>query len=226
MAAMKVILYGVTGMMGQSALRESLRDPEVEQILAIVRKPTTNQHVKYQEIVLPDISDLSSIQEKVMGYDACLYLIGVSSADVSEADYIHITYEMTIKVASQLIRLNPDMKMIYITGMGADSTEQGKKMWARIEGKTENALLRLPFKGAYMLRPLVILPMHGVRSKVTLHRILYNVLKPLNPLLKRMKSVITSEQLGQVILHLAKTGTTKEVLEKEQIKEMALSIQR
>ncbi|WP_260989926.1 NAD-dependent epimerase/dehydratase family protein [Paenibacillus xylanexedens] len=226
MAAMKVILYGVTGMIGQLALRESLRDPEVEHVLAIVRKPTTNQHEKYQEIVLPDISDLSQIQDKVTGYDACFYLIGVRSAGMSEADYIHITYELTIKVASQLVKLNPDMKMIYITGMGVDSTEQGPELWARVEGKTENALIRLPFKGAYMLRPLVILPMHGVRSKTALYRILSNVLKPLHPLLKRMKWAITSEQLGQVMVHLAKTGTTKEVVENEKLKEMALSIQK
>lgn len=225
-AVMKVILYGVTGMVGQLALRESLLDPEVEQVLAIVRRPTTNQHAKYQEIVLPDISDLSSIQGKVTEFDACFYLIGVSSTGMSEADYTHITYEMTIKVAEQLVRLNPNMKIIYISGMGADSTEQGKEMWARVEGKTENTLLSMPFKAAYMLRPAAILPMHGVRSKTTQYRMLYNVIKPLNPLLKRMKSVITSEQLGQVILHLAKTGMTKEVQEKETLKEMALSIQR
>lgn len=223
---MKVILYGVTGMVGQLALRESLLDSEVEQILAIVRRPTTNQHAKYQEIVLSDISDLSSMQEKVTGFDACFYLIGVSSTGMSEADYIHITYETTIKAAGQLARLNPNMKMIYISGMGTDSTEQGKEMWARVEGKTENTLLSMPFKAAYMLRPAAILPMHGVRSQISQYRILYNIIKPLNPLLKRMKSVITSEQLGQIILHLAKKGTTKEVLEKEILKEMALSIQR
>lgn len=223
---MKVILLGVTGMVGQLALRESLYDPQVKQVLAIVRRPTTNQHAKYQEIVLPDISDLTSIQDKVTGYDACFYLIGVSSTGMTEADYTRITYEMTIKTAAQLIHLNPNMKMIYISGMGADRTEQGKEMWARVEGKTENALLRMPFKGAYMLRPSAILPMHGVRSKTTQYRLIYNLFKPLNPLLKRMKSVITSEQLGQVILHLAKTGTTKEVLEKEKLKEIALSIQK
>ncbi|MFF2911449.1 SDR family oxidoreductase [Paenibacillus sp. NPDC057934] len=223
---MKVILYGATGMIGQLALRESLLDPEVEQVVAIVRKSTGKQHPKYQEIVLPDISDLASIKEKVTGFDACLYLIGVSSTGMSEAEYTRITNEMTIKAAKQLLQLNPSMKIIYVSGMGADSTEQGKEMWARVEGKTENTLLGMPFEAAYMLRPGAILPMHGVRSKTTQYRILYNIIKPLNPLLKRMKSVVTSEQLGQLILHLAKKGTTKEVLEREQLKKLALSIQR
>jgi len=221
---MKVILYGVTGMVGQSALRESLIDPEVEQVLAIVRKPTNNHHPNYQEIVLPDVSDLTSIKEKVTGFDACFYLIGVSSTGMSEADYVRITYEMTIKAAEQLVQLNPNMKIIYISGMGADSTEKGKEMWARVEGKTENTLLSMPFKAAYMLRPGAIIPMHGVRSKTTQYRLLYNVIKPLNPFLKRMKSVITSEQLGKLIVHLGKIGTTKEVLEKEKLKEMGLLI--
>ncbi|MFC3747036.1 NAD(P)H-binding protein [Paenibacillus sp. GCM10012306] len=222
---MKVILYGATGMIGQIALRECLLDPEVEQVVAIVRKPTEKQHPKYQEIVLPDISDLSSVKEKVTGFDACLYLIGVSSTGMSEAEYTRITYEMTIKAAKQLVQLNPNMKIIYVSGMGTDSTEQGKEMWARVEGKTENTLLSMPFEAAYMLRPAAILPMNGERSKTTQYRILYNLMKPLNPLLKRMKSVVTSEQLGQVILHLAKKGTTKEVLEREQLKELAVSIQ-
>ncbi|OBZ16150.1 epimerase [Bacillus sp. FJAT-27264] len=222
---MKVILYGATGMIGQLALRECLLDPEVEQVVAIVRKSTGKQHPKYQEVVLPDISDLSSIKKKVTGFDACLYLIGVSSTGMSEDEYTRITNEMTIKAATQLVQLNPNMKIIYVSGMGADSTEQGKEMWARVEGKTENTLLGMPFEAAYMLRPGAILPMHGERSKTTQYRILYNIMKPLNPLLKRMKSVVTSEQLGQVIVHLAKKGTTKEVLEREQLKELALSIQ-
>ncbi|MCR8656541.1 NAD-dependent epimerase/dehydratase family protein [Paenibacillus endoradicis] len=223
---MKVIVYGVTGMIGQLALRECLLDPEVEKVIAIVRKSTNNKHPKYQEFVLSDISDLSSIQGNVTGFDACLYLIGVSSSGMSEADYTRITYEMTIKNAKQLVEFNPNMKIIYVSGMGADSTEQGKEMWARVEGKTENTLLSMPFKAAYMLRPAAILPMHGVRSKTAQYRILYNIIKPINPLLKRMKSVLTSEQLGQLILHLAKSGTTKEVLEKEKLKELALSIQK
>jgi uncharacterized protein YbjT (DUF2867 family) len=223
---MKVILYGATGMIGQLALRECLLDPEVEQVVAIVRRSTENQHPKYQEIVLPDISDLSSVKEQVTGFDACLYLIGVSSTGMSEAEYTRITNEMTIKAAKQLVELNHNMRIIYVSGMGADSTEQGKEMWARVEGKTENTLLSMPFKAAYMLRPAAILPMHGVTSKTPQYRLVYKLMKPLNPLLKRMKSVVTSEQLGQVILHLAKTGTTKEVLEREQLKELALSIQK
>ncbi|MFF2015312.1 NAD(P)H-binding protein [Paenibacillus sp. NPDC058177] len=222
---MKVVLYGATGMIGQLALRECLLDPEIEQVVAIVRKSTEKQHPKYQEIVLPDISDLSSVKEKVTGFDACLYLIGVSSTGMSEAEYTRITNEMTIKAAKQLVKLNPNMKIIYVSGMGADSTEQGKEMWARVEGKTENTLLGMPFEAAYMLRPGAILPMHGERSKTTQYRILYNIMKPLNPLLKRMKSVVTSEQLGQVIVHLAKKGATKEVLEREQLKTLALSIE-
>lgn len=221
---MKVILYGVTGMVGQLALQACLKDTEVEKVTAVVRKPTQNRHSKYAEIVRTDISDLSGMADRLTNYDVCLYLIGVSGSGMSEQEYRRITYDMTIRVAEQLIVWNPTMKMIYISGMGADSTETSKQMWARIEGKTENTLLSMPFRAAYMLRPAAILPMCGVRSQTKQYRLIYALVKPFNPLLKRFNAVITSEQLGQVMLHLAKNGSSKEVLEKETLKQIALSL--
>ena len=222
---MKVILYGVTGMVGQLALQACLKDVQVERVTAVVRKPTQNHHSKYEEIVRTDISDLAGLEDRLTGYDVCLYLIGVSGSGMSEQEYRRITYDMTIRVAEQLIVWNPAMKMIYISGMGADSTETSKEMWARVEGKTENKLLSMPFGAAYMLRPAAILPVHGVRSQTKQYRLIYTLVKPINPLLKRLNAVITSEQLGQVMVHLAKTGSTKEVLEKEQLKKIALTLQ-
>lgn len=222
---MKVILFGVTGMVGQLALKECLKDNQVEKVAAIVRNPTQNRHSKYEEFVRTDISDLSGMEDTLTDYDVCLYLIGVSSSGMSEQEYHRITYDMTIRVGEQLIEWNPTIKMIYISGMGADSTETSKEMWARVEGKTENKLLSMPFDAAYMLRPAAILPMHGVRSQTRQYRLIYMLFKPFNPLLKRLNAVITSEQLGQVIVHLAKTGNTKEVLEKEQLKKIALMLQ-
>ena len=162
---MKVILFGASGMVGQGVLRECLLDPDIATVLAIGRSPLGQQHEKLREIVRRDLFNYAPIEEQLRGYDACFFCLGVSSVGMTEADYRHLTYDLTIAAAQTLAKLNPNMTFIYISGASTDSTETGRTMWARVKGQTENALLRLPFKAAYMFRPGFIQPLHGIKSK-------------------------------------------------------------
>ena len=199
---MNVILFGATGMVGQGVLRECLLDPEVESVLAIGRSTIEQQHEKLHEIVLKTLTDLSSVENRLSGYDACFFCLGVSSAGMSEDDYRRVTYDLSLSVAATLARLNPAMTFIYVSGAGTDSSEHGRMMWARIKGKTENALLAMPFKAAYMFRPGYIQPMHGVRTKTKWYGTAYAIMAPLYPLLRRLfpRFVTTTEQLGRAMI--------------------------
>ena len=130
-----------------------------------------------------------------------------------------LNFAMTISAAETLVRLNPEMTFVYVTGAGTDSTEKGRVMWARVKGATENALLRMPFKGAYMFRPAAIQPLHGIRSKTRLYQAFYVVLRPLLSLGARWlpKYVTTTEQVGKAMLKVARKGANKRVLESEDI---------
>jgi uncharacterized protein YbjT (DUF2867 family) len=193
----KVILLGATGMLGQGVLRECLLDPEVKSVLTIGRNATAQQHEKLHEIVLQDLSDLSAMEGKLSGYDACFFCLGVSSAGMKEEAYRRVTYDLTISVARILSRLNPGMTFIYVSGAGTDGTERGRTMWARVKGKTENALLQLPFKGAFMFRPAYIQPLHGIRTKTKWYGVLYAMVGPLYPIWKLLfPKYLTTTQLG------------------------------
>jgi uncharacterized protein YbjT (DUF2867 family) len=212
---MNVILFGATGMVGQGVLRECLLAPDVQHVLSIVRSPTGQQHAKLRELVPDDFFDLSSIEPELSGYDACFFTLGVSSAGMEEGQYHHLTYDLTLAAAQPLARLNPGMTFIYVSGAGTDSTESGRSMWARVKGKTENALLRLPFKAAYMFRPGAIQPLHGITSKTKSYRILYAITKPILPLLKAIfpRHIATTEQVGRAMLNVARNGFPKPILE-------------
>ena len=170
---MKIILFGASGMVGQGTLRECLLDPEVTTVLSIVRGSTGQQHAKLREIVHKDFFDFSSIESELAGFDACFFCLGISSAGMSEEKYRHITYDITLAAAQTLVKLNPNMTFIFVSGAGTDSSERGSSMWARVKGQTENALRRLPFKAAYMFRPAVIVPLHGIKSRTTIYRLSY-----------------------------------------------------
>jgi uncharacterized protein YbjT (DUF2867 family) len=212
---MKVILFGGSGMIGQGVLRECLLDPEVTAVLSIVRGSTGQQHAKLREIVHKDFFDFSSIKSELTGVDACFFCLGISSAGMSEEKYRHITYDITLAAAQTLVKLNPNMTFIFVSGAGTDSSERGSSMWARVKGQTENALRRLPFKAAYMFRPAVIVPLHGIKSRTTIYRVSYALMWPLLPLLKSRfpKYVTTTEKLGRAMLIAAKDGAPKSVLE-------------
>src|SRR5579872_1827062 len=162
---MNVVLFGATGMVGQGVLRECLLDPEVTRVLSIVRTPSGQNHPKLREVAHADFLDFSVLESELSGYDACFFCLGVTSAGMKEEDYRRITYDVTPAAARLLAKLNPNMTFIYVSGMGTDSSEHGRTVWARVKGKTENDLLRLPSKAAYMFRPGVIVPLHGIKSK-------------------------------------------------------------
>ncbi|MCY1018966.1 NAD-dependent epimerase/dehydratase family protein [Pyxidicoccus sp. MSG2] len=216
---MKVILFGATGMVGQGVLRECLLDDGVERVLTVGRVATGQQHAKLREIVHKDLLDYASIEGELAGYDACFFCLGVSSAGMKEADYARVTYEMPLAAARTLVKLNPDMTFIYVSGASTDSTEQGRVMWARVKGRAENALLGLPFKAKYMFRPAAIQPMHGIVSKTRSYRILYAVMTPLYPVLRALfpKYVTTTEKVGRAMLHVVRHGAPKPVLENADI---------
>ena len=216
---MKVIIFGATGMVGQGVLRECLVDAGVESVLAIGRGPTGQSHPKLHEITHADFTDFSPIESQLAGYDACFFCLGVSSVGMDEERYRHLTYDVTMAAATTLAKLNPGMVFTYVTGKGTDSTEQGSRRWARVKGKTENDLLKLPFKAAYMFRPAGIQPLHGVRSKVAWQRAIFAGTAPLLPLLLRVAPgyVTTTEQVGRAMIKVAREGYPKPVLESEDI---------
>ena len=216
---MKVILFGATGMVGQGVLRECLLTPEVERVLAVGRNATGQSHAKLQEFVHKDLYDFPGIEDALSGYDTCFFCLGVSSAGMKEPEYRRVTYDLTLAAAQTLARRNPDMTFLYVSGAGTDSTGKGRSMWARVKGETENALLKLPFKAAYMLRPAFIQPMHGIQSKTRLYRALYAVMSPLFPVWKTLlpKYVTTTERLGRAMLRIARRGAPKHVLENQEL---------
>jgi uncharacterized protein YbjT (DUF2867 family) len=216
---MRVILFGGSGMVGQGVLRECLIDPGIESVLSVGRSPLGVQHAKLREIRHEDFTDYSAIEPQLSGFDASFFCLGVSSIGMDEARYRHLTYDITMAAARTLSRLNPGMVFTYVTGRHTDSTEQGPLMWARVKGKTENDLLKLPFKAAYMFRPAGIQPLHGVRSKTGWINAIYTVTAPLLSYLVRVapNQMTTSERLGRAMIAVARDGYPKPVLESADI---------
>ena len=216
---MKVILFGATGMVGQGVLRECLVDAGVERVLVVGRSPTGLQNAKLREVLHSDFTNFSAIESQLTGYDACFFCLGVSSVGMDAERYRHLTYDLTMAAATTLVRLNPNMVFTYVTGRSTDSTEQGPVRWARVKGKTENDLLKLPFKAAYMFRPAGIQPLHGVRSKTAWVNAIYVVSAPLLSYLARTRPAVmtTSEKLGRAMISVARSGYPKPILESEDI---------
>ncbi len=209
---MKVILFGATGMVGQGVLRECLLDDEVSEVLSVGRSCSGISDDKAKEILQKDLYHLSGIEGQLHGYDACFFCLGVSAAGIKEPEYRQVTYDLTLDIAKILLRLNPAMTFLYVSGAGTNA--KSRQMWARVKGETENALLSLGFKGAYMLRPGYIQPMHGIHSKTDWYQKMYDVFSPLYPVMvKLMRNfVISTEELGKAMLRIAKHGTGKHVL--------------
>ena len=216
---MNVVLFGATGMVGQGVLREALLAPDVERVVAVVRKPIATQHPRLEQVVLRDFTDYSDVEAHLSGLDACFYCLGVSSAGLSEAEYRRVTYDYAVAAATVLARINPEMTFLFVSGLGTDASEHGRTMWARVKGETENALLRLPFRAAYMFRPAYIHPAHGERSKSAMNRAFYSATGWLFPLLRRMfpRYVTTTEELGRAMLRVARDGATQTRLENADI---------
>ncbi|HEU4453383.1 MAG TPA: NAD-dependent epimerase/dehydratase family protein, partial [Longimicrobium sp.] len=181
---MNVLLFGATGMVGQGVLRECLLDPGMRSVVAVVRRSTGQSDPKLREIVQPEVSDLSGVEGELPAVDACFFCLGASAVGMTEEEYTRLTYDLTLGIAETLARVNPRMTFVYVSGAGTD--ERGRMMWARVKGRTESALLALPFASAYMFRPGVIVPLHGIRSSTGWYNGLYAVLRPLLPLLRRL----------------------------------------
>jgi uncharacterized protein YbjT (DUF2867 family) len=212
---MKVLIYGASGMVGSGVLRECLADPSIADVVTIGRSPAGGSHPKLREWVRSDLLDYADLESRLWAFDACFFCLGVSSAGLGEDAYRRATFDITLAAARALVCANAAMTFIYVSGAGTDSRGAGRSMWARIKGETENALLALPFKAAFMLRPGLIQPLHGIRSKTRSYRLLYAALKPLLPILKQLfpAYVLSTEQIGRVMLSLAKDGYPKAVLE-------------
>jgi uncharacterized protein YbjT (DUF2867 family) len=219
MCGVKVILFGATGMVGQGVLRECLLDDGVTAVLTVGRSATGQQHQKLREIVHPDLYDLAPVEEQLSGFDACFFCLGVTSAGMSEADYRRVTYDLTIGVAQILVRHNPDLTFVYVSGRG---TGNRRLMWSRVKGDTENALLAMPFR-AYMMRPGIIQPLHGITSRTRWYALFYAVLGVLIPVVRRVSpnAVTTTEQVGRAMIALALTAPANRILETSDINALA-----
>ena len=187
------------------------------------RSATGREHQKLREIVRQDLFDYSDMAADLTGFDACFFCLGVSSAGMKEEDYERVTYGITLAAAKTLAQLNPDMTFIYVSGMGTDSTEQGRIMWARIKGKTENALLRLPFKAVYLFRPAFIQPLHGIKSRTKIYRMMYALSAPLFPVLNAIfpHYLTTTEKIGRAMINVSMRGYPKQILEARDINSAA-----
>lgn len=223
---MRGVLFGASGMVGQGVLRECLLDPSVERILSIARNPAGQEDPKLTELVHKDFFDFSGIESQLTGYDACFYCVGVTSSGMTEESYSRAIYDMTLAAAETLARLNPQMTFLFVSGAGSDSTEKGRVMWSRVKGRTENAVLRLPFRAAYVFRPGMIQPLHGIRSKTQSYRVMYALMRPILPLLRWLlpQYVTTTELLGRAMLRVAGHSYPKRTLESRDINEAALSL--
>jgi len=218
----KAIITGVTGMVGEGVLHECLQHPEVENVLVINRKPCGVKHAKLIEIIHKDFLDLSSIENQLTGYNACYFCAGVSSVGKKEEEYKRITYDLTLNFAKTLLKLNQEMTFCYVSGVGTDSTEKGRSMWARVKGKTENDLLKLDFKDAYMFRPGFIKPTKGLQNSYKA----YKFFTPFYPVFRKLfpKYVVTLEEIGLAMINVTLNGSEKKILECKDIAELSLSV--
>jgi len=219
---MRIVVFGASGMVGSGVVRECLLAGDVESVLVVGRAPLGQQHAKLREIVHADFSDFTAIEPQLAGHDACLFCLGVTSSGRSEAEYTRITYDTTLAAARSFVRASPKSVFIYVSGSGTDSTEKKRSVWARVKGKTENALLAMPFRAAYMFRPALIQPRHGAVSRTRSYRIFYIVAWPLLPLLRAFPSLTTTtDRVGRAMLACVRTGAAGPIITSREINELA-----
>jgi hypothetical protein len=206
-------------MVGSGVLMEALEREEVTSVVTVGRRSTGRSHPKLEEIVHDDFFDYAPVRDRLGGFDACFFCLGVSAAGMTEEKYHLLTYDLTLAAAETLVELNPQMTLCYLSGSGADSSESGRWMWARVKGKIENKLVGMPFKGAYMFRPAFIQPMKGVRSRTRLYAIMYGLLGPLYPVLRLLfpKYVTNSVTVGRAMIRVAGHGHSGAILENSDI---------
>ena len=211
---MRVILFGATGMVGAGVLLECFADARVESVLAIVRSSTGRSHPKLREILHADFFNYDHLRAEFASCDACFFCLGVTSVGLDETQYTRLTYDLTTAAARAMADVNPMMTFCYVSGIGTDSTERSRTMWSRVKGRTENAILALPFKAAFMFRPGFIQPVNGVRSKTAWYQLAYDIIGPISPLLMRLAptQVTTTARLGRAMIRVAADGYTTRIL--------------
>lgn len=216
---MKALVFGATGMIGQAVLRECLRDPGVSRVVTIGRRAIGVPDPKVVDIVEPDVAHVARHEAELRDVDACFFCLGVTSLGLSEAEYSRMTYDLTIAAARELVRINLHMTFIYVSGAGSDSTERGRVMWARVKGRTENALLTLGFHAAYMFRPGAVIPLHGIRSRTGWYNAVYAIIRPIAGPLARLSPahVTTSDRLARAMLVVARDGYHSPIVESSDI---------
>jgi uncharacterized protein YbjT (DUF2867 family) len=220
---MKVIITGSTGMVGQGVLLECLDDPRVTQVLAINRNPVAIKHSKLKEVIHKDFSDFALIQSEFSGFDACFHCMGVSSAGMSEEQYTKFTYDFSLALATACYNSNSNMVFNYVSGTGTDSTENGRSMWARVKGKTENDILKLGFRKAYMFRPGAIQPLRGIKSRTKLYQTIYNIISPFWGIFEWIlgKNLTNTTKIGKAMINSVEQDLKSVHLENPQINELA-----
>ncbi|MFA6455842.1 MAG: NAD-dependent epimerase/dehydratase family protein [Bacteroidota bacterium] len=213
------IIFGATGMVGEGVLHVALNNPDVETVLVIGRRTCGIQHPKLKELIHSDFYNFSSVESQLKGYTACYFCLGVSSVGKSEQEYRRTTYDLTMHAATTLARLNPNMTFCYISGAGTDSTESGRSMWARVKGKTENDLMKLPFKAVFNFRPGYIKPIKGLKNALPFTPtigLFYPLLKSLFP-----NFVCTLEEIGLAMIRLTKDRYSKTIIDNNDITSLA-----
>jgi hypothetical protein len=210
-AKIRAVVTGATGMVGEGVLIECLQHPQVEAVLVIGRRPCGITHPKLKEIIHKDFFDFSAIEDQLSGYNACYFCLGVSSVGMKEPEYYKVTYTLTLNAGRTLSRLNPDMTFCYVSGASTDSTEQGRSMWARVKGKTENDLAKLPFKQEFNFRPGFMKATAGQKNILPL----YKYISWLYPIFRRLfpGTVSTLAEVGQAMINVTLHGYDKQILE-------------
>ena len=223
---MKIIITGVTGMVGKSVLLESLNSEKVEKVLAVSRSPLPLMHPKLEQLQHANFLDLEPIRQQLSGFDACFHCMGISSVGKGEEEYTKFTYDLTAHWADTLYELNPNMVFSYVSGTGSDSSESGRVMWARVKGRAENKVLNTGFKDAYAFRLGGLIPAKGIRSRTGWINVLLAVFRPFFGLMKGMKSITTSEKLGRAMINSALYPQAQKHLENPQINQLAMADQQ
>jgi len=216
MSGIKVIITGATGMVGEGVMFECLQNPAVSEVLIINRRHYDYQHHKLKQLIVPDFFQLDQFSSDIQGYDACFFCAGISSVGMKEDKFRMITYDTTMAFAKSLLKVNNAMVFTYVSGSHTDSSEQGKLMWARVKGKTENDLAKLPFKAQYNFRPGAMLPFDGQRNWKSIYKIIVKVIRVFAP-----SSVLTMQQVGKAMINAVTTGYSKNILEISDIRQLA-----
>ncbi|MHB8604367.1 MAG: NAD(P)H-binding protein [Thermoplasmatota archaeon] len=220
---MRVLLFGASGMVGKGVLLEALDAGDVMEVLSVGRSASGVAHPKLVEIVHRDFTDFSPLKDRFAGVDACFFCLGVSSAGMNEAEYARVTYDYTVAAAEALVASSPQAVFVYVSGAGTDSTEKGRTMWARVKGRTENTLLEMPFRGAYMFRPGLIRPERGITSRTRWYRVFYAATKPLAGLIARAMpdQVTTTTKMGRAMLEVARDPPKEHIVAPRDINALA-----